>query len=618
MPFDALALDAGARSYDQDGRLHVRVSHVSKACVNPYRGREIPGAEALGLDLDKVYQLLRDPEELARSVPTWNGLPLLIKHTPVSADDPQRDAVVGSLGTDASFRPPYLDNSLTVWDGEAIAGVESGQQRQLSGGYHYRADMTPGTWRGQAYDGVMRDIRGNHVALVEAGRAGNDVLVMDAAFEESAHPRGEGGQFSAEPGGKTEYSHASSNPAHPAFKKARATAHAHVRYLQALGHEGAKVTKRIQNLTVPGKGVSVSATYTAHHGTPKGAMDAQPKGTTMIKNAAASPRRVAARNMLALGALQVYLPPKLAADARLPDLGRLLRGAKDDREIAARVAVAMKPLLARDADLKDLDGLIDHLKGPAMQPDGGETLTENPDDTGLGDPEGTNEALLSEDDDLEEKIRELLAGKLDDADMEMLMKLIRPAEEDMPPDAAAPPDDAPPADAPPAEAAPPPDAPPAADPPPDDAPPPFAKKDEADDRGFRRGRDALPPSLKENQVDKPAMDAAIKVASDAAVAEAIKKTTARLNARTDAERFVRPWIGEVTVAMDTADDVYRTALDAVGVPTKDVHPSAFRAMLALVPKPGDARPSTRVAMDSAGVADFAARFPGAARLRVVG
>ena len=64
-------------------------------------------------------------------------------------------------------------------------------------------------------------------------------------------------------------------------------------------------------------------------------------------------------------------------------------------------------------------------------------------------------------------------------------------------------------------------------------------------------------------MDKPAMDAAIKAASTAAVADAIKQTTGRLNARSDAERFVRPWIGEVTVAMDTAEDVLGFALKAL-------------------------------------------------------
>jgi hypothetical protein len=42
--------------------------------------------------------------------------------------------------------------------------------------------MTPGTYGGIKYDGVMRDIVGNHVALVEEGRAGADVHVGDAAL----------------------------------------------------------------------------------------------------------------------------------------------------------------------------------------------------------------------------------------------------------------------------------------------------------------------------------------------------------------------------------------------------------------------------------------------------
>ena len=39
-----------------------------------------------------------------------------------------------------------------------IAGIESEEQRELSCGYRYTADMSPGTYRGQRYDGVMRQI----------------------------------------------------------------------------------------------------------------------------------------------------------------------------------------------------------------------------------------------------------------------------------------------------------------------------------------------------------------------------------------------------------------------------------------------------------------------------
>lgn len=174
------AFDKSARTTDADGRLHVALCNISKATVNPYRGDEIPDSAALGLDPTKVYQLLRDPEELAKGAKTFNALPLLLTHTPVSAANPEKDLVIGALGTDTVFEAPYLKASLVVWDAQAIAAIESGQQAQLSCGYRYVADMTPGTFEGVAYDGVMRDIVGNHVALVEVGRAGPDVVVADA------------------------------------------------------------------------------------------------------------------------------------------------------------------------------------------------------------------------------------------------------------------------------------------------------------------------------------------------------------------------------------------------------------------------------------------------------
>ncbi|WP_118811287.1 DUF2213 domain-containing protein [Neisseria lactamica] len=169
-----------ARSYDKDGRLHVAVSNISKATVNPYYGSEIPNYRQLGLEPKKVYYLLRDPEELEKAAPTFNNLPLLNKHIPVSADEPQKEMIAGTTGSDTVFEDGYLKCSLAVWDAEAIAGIESGEQVELSSAYHYTADMTAGEFEGRHYDGVMRDIVGNHVALVDVGRAGRDVVVSDA------------------------------------------------------------------------------------------------------------------------------------------------------------------------------------------------------------------------------------------------------------------------------------------------------------------------------------------------------------------------------------------------------------------------------------------------------
>lgn len=183
---DGLAFDRGTvRRIDQDGRMHVEIANISKATVNPYLGHEIPGWEELGLEPDKVYQLFRDPSELAAGAATFNSIPLLNRHIPVSAENHQPKSVVGATGSDASFEAPYLRNSLVIWAAEAIEGIESGEQRELSCAYRYIPVMEPGTYQGTRYDGRMTQIIGNHVALVAAGRAGPDVIVGDSQMEGS-------------------------------------------------------------------------------------------------------------------------------------------------------------------------------------------------------------------------------------------------------------------------------------------------------------------------------------------------------------------------------------------------------------------------------------------------
>lgn len=180
MTIAAMAFDRSARTIDVDGRLHVERTPISKANVCPYYGREIPGWQELGLNPDQVYRLYRDPVELERGAPTFARLPILSKHVPVTVDAPQPDLVIGSIGSNVKFNAPYLDADLSFWDANAIAGIESGKWRELSCAYRYTPVMEPGEVDGEKYDGRMTEIRGNHLALVEVGRAGSDVYVADA------------------------------------------------------------------------------------------------------------------------------------------------------------------------------------------------------------------------------------------------------------------------------------------------------------------------------------------------------------------------------------------------------------------------------------------------------
>lgn len=173
------------RSKDENGFLHVALTPISKATVNPYLGREIEGSAAHGFKPDSIYYGLRDPQELEKAADTFNGLPLLLEHHPTDAENLPKEWVVGSMGTDAVYEKPYLKNSMTVTDAQAIGYIEDGTAKEISCSYRFTPDFTAGSFTEADgsevhYDFIMRDIRGNHVALVPEGRAGHDVHVADS------------------------------------------------------------------------------------------------------------------------------------------------------------------------------------------------------------------------------------------------------------------------------------------------------------------------------------------------------------------------------------------------------------------------------------------------------
>lgn len=179
---DKMMLDS-ARHIDSNGYMHVDVSNITKEQVVPYLGSSIPEWKELGLEADKVYQIYRPAEEIEKAVSTFNGLPLLLDHWEIDAENVPKDKVVGSLGTDAHWDAPYLKNSLIITDAQAIKAVEDRSFSEISASYACDIDMTGGMFDGVSYDGSMHNILGNHVALVSEGRAGHDVKVADSAME---------------------------------------------------------------------------------------------------------------------------------------------------------------------------------------------------------------------------------------------------------------------------------------------------------------------------------------------------------------------------------------------------------------------------------------------------
>lgn len=110
---------------------------------------------------------------------------------PVTDDHPPEGRVTGenagklargTLGENVRRDGDHVAASIVILDAALVRKIERGKV-QVSCGYTCDLDETPGvTPAGERYDAIQRNIRGNHVAVVDVGRAGPTARIrMDAA-----------------------------------------------------------------------------------------------------------------------------------------------------------------------------------------------------------------------------------------------------------------------------------------------------------------------------------------------------------------------------------------------------------------------------------------------------
>lgn len=136
-----------------------------------------------------VSRELRLPEEVFHpdSLASFVQLPVTNMHPPgmLTARNAKK-YTVGSVGENVRQDGDYVAAPIMITDAEAIAAAEGGRS-QLSNGYTCELDDTQdpaliAKWG--KYDSIMRNIRGNHVALVDVARAGPGASLRLDAFGE--------------------------------------------------------------------------------------------------------------------------------------------------------------------------------------------------------------------------------------------------------------------------------------------------------------------------------------------------------------------------------------------------------------------------------------------------
>ncbi len=173
-----------------DGFL-VAEAFVARAGIQIYRGSEV------GLVDRAVVRVWRPESEVKSpaSVRTYSHAPITLGHPSVMVDkDNWQDFAKGEVSTEAEWKDGKLRLPLIVKDAAAIAAIESGT-RELSAGYTCSLDFADGvTPEGEAYDAIQRDIRINHLAIVQRGRAGQECRIGDGADAWGVSPLSDAGK----------------------------------------------------------------------------------------------------------------------------------------------------------------------------------------------------------------------------------------------------------------------------------------------------------------------------------------------------------------------------------------------------------------------------------------
>lgn len=182
---DHLTLDAPKRL--KDGYVAVR-ARAAKTGVYEYAGREVDPDNKHGLRDQAVVNVLRDEKTVfdAAAVQSFIGKPVTDDHpsAPVTADN-WRDHARGTImraGRETLENGDFLTFDIMLADSGFIKKYEGGKV-QLSNGYSAELEFGDFT----APDGTKCQARqskitgGNHVALVDRGRAGPDCAIPSFA-----------------------------------------------------------------------------------------------------------------------------------------------------------------------------------------------------------------------------------------------------------------------------------------------------------------------------------------------------------------------------------------------------------------------------------------------------
>jgi hypothetical protein len=178
--YDRIKIDDGAQVRITEHGYLAAMPRVARTGIQFYGGDEVGRPDL------KVVRVYRPEEEVFHkdSIHSYPHKPVTNDHPPeaVTVDNWKKYAS-GGLGDEVLRDGDFIRVPMTMMDKGLVKDYQDGKS-ELSMGYTCDLDWTAGTTpRGETYDAVQRNIRANHLAVVDAARGGSALRIGDTQTE---------------------------------------------------------------------------------------------------------------------------------------------------------------------------------------------------------------------------------------------------------------------------------------------------------------------------------------------------------------------------------------------------------------------------------------------------
>ena len=170
-----LDISKSHRKKDDNGFLIITQNPIAKSGVFEYLKSEILPDFKGDDELVKVY---RPFEALKKAKDSFANKPIKLTHKWVGDEANTADGAISSE-IKADEANGYLIADLIIYNPELIAKIESGEVVELSPAYTGEVLANSGRYDGEDYDFTQSVDCVNHLAVVESGRSGSDLRILD-------------------------------------------------------------------------------------------------------------------------------------------------------------------------------------------------------------------------------------------------------------------------------------------------------------------------------------------------------------------------------------------------------------------------------------------------------